>query len=603
MHTLNLGLVGNCSISALIDPLGEVVWSCFPRFDGDPIFCSLLSHDGDAVASRQQGFYRIELVDCVRSEQHYLENTAVLVTRLFDTHGGAIEITDFCPRFLQFGRLFRPMMLVRMVKPLAGFPRIRIRIRPVWDYGATDSERTYGSHHIRYIGPNLVVRLTTNAPITAVAEELPFFLNDRIVLLLGPDESLQDDLRETANRFYHNTVEYWRDWVRHLAIPFEWQEAVIRAAIALKLNEFEDTGAIIAAMTTSIPEAPNTVRNWDYRYCWLRDAYFVLNTLNRLGQTTTLEHYLGYLLSVTANAHHHELQPVYGIDGRADLTERTFDTLSGYRGMGPVRVGNQAFVQRQNDVYGAAILAVAHAFFDKRLRRRGDIALFEQLEPLGERAVALYDQPDAGLWELRNHQRVHTFSAIMCWAACNRLAHIAARLGRTERAAYWHHHADTIKNVILKRGWSEPKQTFTAAFEGETLDASLLLIAELGFLPADDPRFVATVAAIERELRRGDFIFRYTEADDFGTPQTAFLVCTFWYINALTAMGRKEEARAHFERILALRNPLGLLSEDADPETGELWGNFVQTYSMAGIVQCAIRLSKHWDQAICESCP
>lgn len=283
MHTLNLGLVGNCSISALIDPLGEVVWSCFPRFDGDPIFCSLLSHDGDAVASRQQGFYRIELVDCVRSEQHYLENTAVLVTRLFDTHGGAIEITDFCPRFLQFGRLFRPMMLVRMVKPLAGSPRIRIRIRPVWDYGATDSERTYGSHHIRYIGPNLVVRLTTNAPITAVAEELPFFLNDRIVLLLGPDESLQDDLRETANRFYHNTVEYWRDWVRHLAIPFEWQEAVIRAAIALKLNEFEDTGAIIAAMTTSIPEAPNTVRNWDYRYCWLRDAYFVLNTLNRLG--------------------------------------------------------------------------------------------------------------------------------------------------------------------------------------------------------------------------------------------------------------------------------------------------------------------------------
>ena len=191
----------------------------------------------------------------------------------------------------------------------------------------------------------------------------------------------------------------------------------------------------------------------------------------------------------------------------------------------------------------------------------------------------------------------------MCWAACNRLAHIAARLGRTERAAYWHHHAATIKNVILKRGWSEPKQTFTAAFEGETLDASLLLIAELGFLPADDPRFVATVAAIERELRRGDFIFRYTEADDFGTPQTAFLVCTFWYINALTAMGRKEEARAHFERILALRNPLGLLSEDADPETGELWGNFVQTYSMAGIVQFAIRLSKHWDQAICESCP
>ncbi len=389
----------------------------------------------------------------------------------------------------------------------------------------------------------------------------------------------------------------WRDWVRALNIPFEWQEAVIRAAITLKLNAYDDTGAIIAAMTTSLPESADSGRNWDYRYCWLRDGYFVVNALNRLGTTHTMERYLGYVVNIAADAAGRPLQPVYRIDGRADLEERIEPALPGYRGMGPVRIGNQAYRQVQHDSYGSAVLAATHVFFDKRLTRRGDEALFRRLEPLGELAVANHDQPDAGLWELRGSARVHTYSAVMCWAACDRLARIAQRLGLDGRAEHWRRHANTLRETIEKRAWSPARESFVATFDGEGMDASLLLLAEVGFLESDDPRFAATVRAVEADLRRGDFIFRYVEEDDFGAPANAFIVCSFWYVNALAAMGRRDEARALFEKLLARRNRHGLLAEHIDPKTGEQWGNFVQTYSMVGLINSAIRLSQRWDQA------
>ncbi|HNK16681.1 MAG TPA: glycoside hydrolase family 15 protein, partial [Nitrospira sp.] len=336
---------------------------------------------------------------------------------------------------------------------------------------------------------------------------------------------------------------------------------------------------------------------WDYRYCWLRDGYFVVNALNRLGATRTMERYLGYIINVAASAGNSSLQPVYGIDGRADLEEREVASLAGYRGMGPVRIGNQAYRQVQHDVYGSAILAATHVFFDQRLAHRGDEALFRRLEPLGEQAILCFDQPDAGLWELRGSARVHTFSAVMCWAACDRLARIAERLGIARRATYWRKQADRLHRVISRRAWNTHRKCFVSTFEGDAMDASLLLLAELGFLAADDPRFEETVDAVAQDLRRGDFIFRYVEKDDFGEPENAFLVCSFWYVNALVALKRRDEARQLFERLLACRNRLGLLAEHADPATGELWGNFVQTYSMVGLINSAIRLSIRWDEA------
>ena len=594
MTSLDLGLIGNGMIGALVNPLGEIVWACFPRFDSDPAFCSLLR---PRTGPEDSGFFAVELVDRVREEQEYLANSAILVTRLFDRGGGVVEVTDFAPRFRRYGRMFCPMMVVRRIKRIAGNPRVRVRLRPARDYGRHPVDVTHGSNHIRYSGQDVALRLTTDVSVTAILEETPFFLEDAVTMLLGPDETVQGAVAEVGNHFFEETAEYWRAWVRSLGIPFEWQDEVIRAAITLKLNVFEDTGAVVAAMTTSIPEAPGSGRNWDYRFCWLRDAYFVVNALNRLGATRTMERYLGYIFNIIADAADGHLQPVYGVGGRSVTEEREVDSLPGYRGLGPVRVGNQAHQQVQHDVYGSAILAATHVFFDRRLVRRGDEVLFRRLEALGERAAKLFDQPDAGIWELRGAPRVHTFSSVMCWAGCDRLARIAAHLGLADRAAYWRAHAERMHEVICRRSWNAARGSFVGTMDGDALDASLLRLNELGFLADDDPRFAGTVRAIGRDLRRGDFIFRYVEEDDFGSPQNAFLVCTFWYINALAAIGQREEARALFDNVLACRNQHGLLAEHIDPATHEQWGNFVQTYSMVGLISSAIRLSVRWDQA------
>lgn len=593
MSTLDLALVGNGSFSALIDPSGRVVWSCLPRFDGDPLFTSLMAGGGEPAA----GFYDVVLDGCVRTDQRYLQNSAVVVTILDDDNGNIVEITDFAPRFQKSGRMYRPLMLIRQVRPLRGEPRIRIRLRPVHGYAEERPDTTHGSNHIRYQLSDLVVRLTTDVPVSYVLEETPFVLEDEVSLILGPDESLTAAIAPTAREFRERTHDYWVEWVRSLSIPFEWQEAVIRAAITLKLCSFEETGAIVAAMTTSVPEAPGSQRNWDYRYCWLRDAWFVVHALNRLGATRTMEGFLHYITNVVAGSEDGHLQPVYGITLESRLTERQVPNLAGYRGMGPVRVGNQAWEHVQNDVYGSVVLASTQTFFDQRLIHPGSEKLFERLERVGEQAVKLYDQPDAGLWELRTRARIHTFSSLMCWAACDRLAKIARGLGLNERARLWRMHADRMHAVICERAWNEERGSFVESFDGSDLDASLLLIELLGFLEPDDPRYLGTVAAIESELRRGDYLFRYHAADDFGRPETAFNICTFWFIEALAATGRRGEARALFENMLERRNHVGLLSEDLHPETGELWGNFPQTYSMVGLIMCAMRLSRSWEEA------
>jgi GH15 family glucan-1,4-alpha-glucosidase len=311
-----------------------------------------------------------------------------------------------------------------------------------------------------------------------------------------------------------------------------------------------------------------------------------------------MEGYLRYVVGIVGSDTGAALQPVYRINGDFALREEIVATLPGYRGMAPVRIGNDACRQVQHDVYGSAVLASTHVFFDERLVQRGDRVLFERLEALGRRALAVHDQPDAGMWEFRQSTRVHTFSSVMCWAACDRLARIAARLGDGERMRAWRNDADRIRRFVDERCWSDARRSFVSTAGGEALDASLLLLASLGFVAPEDPRFAQTVGAIERELRHGEFIFRYVERDDFGMPENAFVVCSFWYANALAAIGRREEARAQFERLLACRNRHGLLAEHVDPKTGESWGNFVQTYSMVGLITSAIRLSLPWDSAV-----
>ncbi|MGA8393235.1 MAG: glycoside hydrolase family 15 protein, partial [Burkholderiaceae bacterium] len=424
--TLELAPIGNCTVSALVDQGGSIVWCCMPRFDSSPVFDALL-RSGEGLPL--DGAMSVELEGLARVEQAYDPGTAIVRTQLWDASGQGIELADFAPRFLHRDRVFRPAQLVRRVRPLAGHPRVRFVVRPSGDWGATPPTLTRGSHHLRYVLPGCTLRLNTSVPLTYLIDGTWFTLQTPVSLLLGPDETLAGGIDETAREFEEQTALYWRHWTRRLAVPLEWQDAVIRAAITLKLCQYEETGAIVAAMTTSIPEAPHSGRNWDYRYCWLRDAFFVVRALNSLAEVGTMESYLHWLYNVVRGAEGGHVQPLYGIGLERSLPESIVAHAGGYRGMGPVRVGNQAQEHFQHDVYGSIVLGAAQAFHDHRLLVRGDHADFAALEVMGEQAWRLHDQPDAGIWELRTRARVHTSSALMCWAACDRLARIAVVLG------------------------------------------------------------------------------------------------------------------------------------------------------------------------------
>jgi GH15 family glucan-1,4-alpha-glucosidase len=591
--TLDLWPIGNCQVSALVDRVGRFVWACVPRVDGDPAFCSLL-HDAPRGADGGRGFWDIDLEGCVRTTQHYLRNTPILVTRHEDDAGNAVEVVDFCPRHFRTGRMYRPVAFVRIVRPCAGSPRIRIRLRPAHQWGARDAGRTRGSNHIRYILSEMTMRLTTDAPIGWIEDERLFRLERSLHFFLGPDESFQGHIGDTVDTMLEHTAQEWRRWARALAIPVEWQEAVIRSAITLKLCQHEETGAIVAALTTSIPEHDGSQRNWDYRYCWIRDAYYTVQALNRLGALDVLESYLEYLRNIVDNAKGGHIQPLYGVGGEATLVERIEDGLNGYRGMGPVRVGNQAYEQIQHDAYGQIILSNAQAFFDQRLYRIAGEEDFRALEAVGELAWNVHDKPDAGLWELRTKSNIHTYSVAMCWAACDRLANAASVLGLADRETHWRARATAIREAIESRAWREQTNRISATFGGDDLDASLIQLLDLRFVAPDDARFQGTLHAVEEGLRRGSHMLRYATEDDFGLPHTAFNVCTFWLIEALWLTGRNDDARALFEEMLARRTQAGLLSEDIDPNTGELWGNYPQTYSLVGMINCAVLLSKPW---------
>ncbi|MTH65505.1 glycoside hydrolase family 15 protein [Paracoccus shanxieyensis] len=595
-HTasLDLGLIGNSTTAALLNTYGDVCWMCLPRFDGDPVFCGLL----EPQSGPETGIWSIRCDEMTHVSRNYRRNTAILETYQTDAQGNRLRITDFMPRFRDRGRTFRGRTLVRIVEPLEGMPRITVRLRPRHDYGEKAARIHRGSNHLRYEMGLEEMRLTTSAPIEFVLHETPFLLDRPHVFLLGPDEPLSDAPHAIAMHFLERTQDYWIDWVRSLTIPPDYQEAVIRAAITLKLCEYEETGGIVAALTTSIPEYEGTTRNWDYRYCWLRDSFFTVKALNGLGVTKTMEDYLAYVLNLATSAPEGYMQPLFGLGHEHVLTEETCLGLGGYRGNLPVRRGNAAYTQVQNDGYGSVILAVSQAFFDQRLPRMGGVDLFQRLEMLGHQAVARWNTPDAGLWEFRSRESIHTHSAMMCWGACDRLARIAAHLNLPDRAAYWGAEAAKIREAVEAYGWNEKLQSYVMAFGGDDLDASLLLMPEIGFTTGQDPRYRSTVAAIETQLRQGHHLFRYKAPDDFGTPETAFTVCTFWLIEALSRLGRHDEAREIFAEVLAQRTPLGLLSEGIHVSSKTLWGNFPQTYSMVGLINAAWKLSRKWEDVV-----
>ncbi len=595
-QNLDLAVIGNCETAALVNSSGRILWSCWPYFDSNPLFSSLINQNEEGKS--ENGFWDIRIKGFSHAKQFYQRNTAILETHLFSEKGDAVRIIDFMPRYKHYDRFFKELSIVRVVEPLQGTPIIQMRIRPTDNYGAESFEKIVSSNHILFQSSKNKYRLTTDLSPSQIADEHEFLLNKRVHFYLTNNVSVQGNLAEHCTQLLDRTNDYWQNFTRHLHVPINWQEEVIRATITLKLCTYEDTGAVLAALTTSIPESDKTVRNWDYRYCWLRDSFFTVTALNQMNITDTMENYLDFILHITEGYDSGDIQPLFGIHHETEIEEFFADSFSGMRGNKPVRVGNAAYSQIQNDSYGSIIMTMMQLFYDRRLMRMGDENLFKKLEAFGNQALKVWDKPDAGIWEYRGFKSVRTYSAVMCWTALDRLAKIAKLLKLKKRETYWREHADKIREEILEKSWNAEMGCFVESFGGTFLDASLLLLHEFNFIDPMDERYIKTVEKIGEKLKRGDFLFRYINEDDFGEPEAFFTICTFWYISALEAIGRRDEAIKLFERLMTKRNHVGLLSEDLDPKTDALWGNFPQTYSMVGIIKCAHLLSEKWSDYV-----
>ncbi len=579
---LDHGVIGNGRVLALIAPSSAVEWLCLPQWDSPSVFGSLLD-------ANLGGTWSVQPPDAaIAGALRYSPNTNVLENR-FEHGGAAWEIVDFAPRIPAGLDVRAPYELVRLIRPLQGEPRLCIRFDPRPDYGRDAVRLIPSEQGIDVESPSLRLRLATNVPAPFILSGQPFVLREPVYMVLGLGNSPQHTNLAAVLRSLHLTVEGWRAWARSCALPPFRQQEVLRSALCLKLHAHHDTGAIIAATTTSIPEAMGTQRTWDYRYCWLRDAAFVVEALRRLSHLTEGEAFLRFLHTVAESG---PLQPVYGLDGRRDLEERMLPHLAGFGGNGHVRIGNAAYSQRQNDLMGELMLSLESLLADPRLVHDRPERLLPLVERFVREAIAAAPTPDTGIWEYRTILKQHTFSRAMCWAAIERGARLARRWHRPELADAWSVIAVRERDEVLRRGFNDELGFFTQGLDGTNPDAANLLLPTIGLLDARDPRFARTIAAYERLLVDRGFMLRYRNLDDFGETTSGFTICSFWWAEALALSGRLDDAIAIFDRMCGHANPLGLFSEDVDPTSGALLGNFPQAYTHVGLINAAATIGE-----------
>ena len=583
---LDHGVIGNGRVLALVAPDSGMEWLCLPRFDSPSVFAALLDQ-------QRGGVFRILLGrERVRGRSHYLPNTNVLCTEL-EGDGARIEVIDFVPRINQAGgQVEAPHEVIRVVRPVAGTPRITIEFDPRPDYARAKGQMIATGRGVEVLDAGAPLHLYSNVPGDQICRRLEITVRQPLYFVLSYGNRNGAPSLNDVNYALEETVRGWRLWAKTCALPSFAPEQVLRSALCLKLHAYHDSGAIIAAATTSIPEALNTPRTWDYRYCWLRDAAFVVEALRRLSHLNEGEQFIGFLRDLAETA---PLQPLYGIAGERELPEFVLEHLSGFAGNGPVRIGNAAAEQQQNDLNGELILCLETMLSDPRIVIDQPAAFFPLVERLVEQAVALAPLADTSIWEFRTLPRHYTFSRAMCWAAIDRGALIAAQFGQHEHAARWREIALEERRIVLERGFNATAGCFTQSLDGEHGDASNLLLPSIGLVDARDPRFLATLDDYARRMTRHGLMLRYTNLDDFGETTSAFTMCSFWWAEALALAGRLEEAVAVFERVARHANPLGLFSEDIDPETGDLLGNFPQAYTHVGLVHAAMTIGALMD--------
>ena len=586
-HTYDYGVIGNCAYTAHIHTSTNISWMCWPRFDSSFVF-------GGMLDQKKGGEFSIKpLGEKMITTQYYIENTNIICTEI-EGESGVYRVTDFAPRFYQEDRYYKPLMLMRKVERIRGNPKLVVKCKPMGDYGNVTPQSSMGSNHIRFLGLEAHVRLTTNIPLNYVLEEESFVLNETKYLVMTWGPPLEASLEETVETFLIKTTKYWRSWIKTASIVNFYQRQAIRSALILKIHQYEDTGAIIAATTTSLPESPGSTRNWDYRYCWMRDTFYTLNAFNNIGHFEESEKYFHYILNTTIEEED-RYQPLYGITGKKELIEQELP-LEGYEGNVPVRLGNQAYTHIQNDVYGQVLISLLPLYHDKRIifTDRFDTSdlIFRTLKMIEK----TFNEKDAGLWEFRNLAQQHCYTYLFHWAGSSAAVKIAKALNDTKIGEL----AMQLKlksAEMIEKCYVPGKKGYAQAVGVDRMDASTLQLIMMNYFPKDSQKAKEHLKALEQELHASKGLFyRYKHQDDFGEPETTFLICAFWYVEALACVGRLDEAIEYFENLISYSNHVGLLSEDVKESDGSMWGNFPQAYSHVGLLNAATRIANKLDK-------
>jgi GH15 family glucan-1,4-alpha-glucosidase len=586
MDNLDYAVIGNCRSAALISKEGSIDWCCLPDFDSPSIFAKIL----DSVKG---GHFSIDVDDSYIISQRYLDHTNVVVTK-YKSPKGSFDVIDFMPRYKSDQDYFTPPEIYRYIRFSSGSPSFKIHYQPKFNYGSEEMANVKEDNYIRTYSqesPTDCVYLYSDLNLDAIIDGGEITITKHQYILLSYNQKLVPINLERVYLEFERTKVYWLN-LANRSKKFElYSEEITRSILILKMLSFQSTGAVLAALTTSIPETIGEVRNWDYRFCWLRDASMAIDTLLKMGHNQAARRFLGYIKGILRSKHD-AFQIMYGIRGERDLIETSLPHLAGYQNSQPVRIGNNAFSQRQNDVFGYLLNVILqyYKFFPGTLDELEE--MWEIVRNIIRTVSSQWAKPDQGIWEIRNEEKHFVFSKIMCWVAMDRATQIAYLLRKTYYAKTWGRIAAKIKEDVLANGWKEDLQTFTQTYCNSDLDASLLLMAEYGFIDAKDPKYQKTVLACKQALYHQGLMYRYVNHDDFGQPTSSFTIGTFWLVQSLFKIGRKEEAQEIFDKLLACGNHVGLFSEDIDFTTKRLLGNFPQAYSHLAIINTATLFSK-----------
>lgn len=588
MNNLNYGIVGNCRSAALISETGSLDWFCLPDFNSSSVFAALLDeHKGGEFSITTDNSYQIS--------QKYIRDTNLLSTT-YDNGTDAFEIVDFMPRYkTEANDYYAPPDIIRYVKHKKGKPVFKVNYNPRLEY-AKHQTRTY--IHDGYIkshtskGTYDSLYLYSDLNYQALINQEKITLISDAYFLISYNQKITNQTVQTSYLKMQRTKVYWLNWSERTNNYAHYNVQIKRSALVLKLLSYDKTGAVLAALTTSLPETIGEIRNWDYRFCWIRDASMVVKVMTGLGQTNVAKRYMNFIINIISDKDE-KIQIMYGINGEKKLTEHTLDHLEGYKGSAPVRIGNDAYRQKQHDIYGILLDVIYQQFslYENTNTLQHSEELWTVTRSLVRNVAKSWKKPDRGIWEIRNEQRHFTFSKVLCWVAVDRGVKICKLIKQTDYIKPWERLRDSIKKDIEAKAWNEEIGAYAQSYGSKELDASTLLMESYGFIDAKDPRYISTVKATQKSLEHKGLMYRYKNADDFGVPSSAFTICAFWLINSLYKIGEKSEATVLFDKLLSYSNHLGLYSEDIDFETKRLLGNFPQAYSHLALIETAIMLS------------